>query len=127
MVFYIIIYTFGCMSFFTNKRILLSTLTVVLLISSVIAGKHPFINQKTNHSTHTTSSLDKKDSSVVKKTTTAAKPKEVKKETPSSNYFKDFINFSSDEKEEQEENNNNFSLFPLLKEGLKVILNQMTK
>ncbi|KHJ37461.1 hypothetical protein PBAC_23050 [Pedobacter glucosidilyticus] len=113
---------------FSTKRILLSSIAVILLVSSVLAGIHPFINQKKNYTTQNTSlTLVKKDSSVVKKATTAAKPKEVKKETPSSNYFKDFISFSSDEKEEQEENNNSFSLFPLLKEGFKVILNQMRK
>jgi hypothetical protein len=113
---------------FSFKRILLSFTAVVLLISSVIGGIHPFINQQKNHQ-HLNASLTsvKKDSSLVKKTTKTAKPQEAKKEKTPSSYFKDFINFDANEKEEQEENNTSFSLFPLLKEGLKVILNQITK
>lgn len=113
---------------FSTKRISLLFIAVLLLISSVVAGIHPFINQQKNHQNINTSLASvKKDSSLVKKTTKTVKPQEAKKENPSPSYFKDFISFSSDEKEEQEENNNSFSLFPLLKEGLKVILNQMRK
>ncbi|WP_026904541.1 hypothetical protein [Pedobacter glucosidilyticus] len=120
-----IIFTFEDM-IFSTKRIFISLTVIVLLVSSVLAGIHPFTNQQKNHNTQNTSLiLVKKDSSVVKKTTTTTPAKEIKKETPSSKSFKDFINFDADE--EKKENNNSFSLFPLLKQGLKVILNQMTK
>ena len=113
---------------FSTKRISLSFIAVLLLVSSVVAGMHPFINQQKNHQNLNTSLTSvKKDSSLVKKTTKTAKPQEVKKEKTPSSSFKDFINFDANEKEEQEENNTSFSLFPLLKEGLKVILNQITK
>jgi hypothetical protein len=112
---------------FSFKRILLSFTAVVLLISSVIGGIHPFIDQKKNYTTQNVSSTPTKKDSLLIKKTTVTKPKEVKKETSSSNYFKDFISFDANKKDKKEENNKSFSLFPLLKEGLKVILNQITK